>query len=136
MITDNFATFFDNAPAAATGTGAKVHVMPYVGRGEPVTVTALVKGPNAAAVNLTLTLKESDDGTTFTDVATFKLAKPDKLSAVAAFALPLDTAGKKYVRLDYALTGTATGLTVWAGVTRDHFAPYAKGQYLDGKEVA
>lgn len=136
MITDNFCIFFDNAVAAASGTGAPVHVMPYVGRGEPVNITAVVTGANAAAVTLTLTLKESDDGTTFTDVATFKMAKPDKLPTAAAFALPYNTVGQKYVRLDYTLTGAPAGLTIWAGVTRDHFAPYVKGQYVDGRKVA
>ncbi len=136
MITDKFCIFFDNTAAAASGTGAKVNVMPYVGRGEPVNVAVLVKGANAAAVDLALTLKESDDGSTFTDVATFTLKKPDKLPALTTFALPLPTVGKKFVRLDYALTGTPAGLTVFAGVTRDHFAPYSKGQYIDGKVVA
>ncbi|GHV58242.1 hypothetical protein FACS189460_5750 [Deltaproteobacteria bacterium] len=136
MIIDQFGVFFDNVAAVAAGTSGTVNVSPYAGRDNPINVTMIVTGANAAAVSLAVTLKESDDGTTFTDVAVYNLAKPDGAGAVLVFSLPY-MVKKKFVRLTYALTGAVTGLKVFAAVTRDHFAPYDKGQYIDhGKVVA
>jgi hypothetical protein len=85
---------------------------------------------------MAVTLEESDDKTNFTDVAVFTLRKTDAAGATLGFALP-QAVKKKFVRISYALTGAPAGLRVFSAVTRDHFAPYAEGQYIDaGKVVA
>lgn len=136
MITDQFCIFFDDKAAAASDTSSVVHVGLYAGRGCPIYVSALVKGANAAAVSVVVTIQESADGSTWNNLGTVNIHKPDELPALEAFELPLNLKDRQ-VRLSYALTGTATGLTIWAGVTREHFAPYAEGQFIDhGKVVA
>jgi hypothetical protein len=136
MILDQFCIFFDSVAAAATALSTPVNVSPYAGRDQPVNVTVTLSGSNGGTAKLAVTLQESDDKAAWADVATFNLDKPDDLAAVLVFALPYATS-KKFVRLSYALTGTPDGLTIFAGVTRDHFAPYAAGQYIDrGKVVA
>ena len=136
MIIDQFCVFFDNVDAAATADSPGVNVSPYAGRDEPVNITVILSGSNGGTASLAVKLQESDDNAAFTDVSTYTLAKPDAAGASLAFALPYPVK-KKFVRLSYALTGTPAGLKVFAAVTRDHFAPYAEGQYIDhGKVVA
>jgi len=134
MILDQFLIFFDHTAAEDSGVSAGVNLSAYAGRNEALSLTVLLNG--AKAVNLSATLQESDDQSAWETLASFPLAKPDKLSAILSFALPR-AAKKKFVRLAYALTGPAAGLKLWAGITRDHFAPYAPAQYIDaGKVVA
>lgn len=136
MITDKLCVFFDHQAAAAAAESAVVSVSPRAGRDEPVNVTVVVSGANEAAVSLAVKLQESADGTVWTDLTAINLMKPNALGAVGVFALPY-AAKQRRVRLSYTLTGAAAGLTVWAGITRDHFAPYEKGLYLDhGKAAA
>lgn len=135
MITDKFCIFFNNKTAAASDNSSVVSVSPWAGRDDPVNVTVVVSGANAAAVSLAVKVQQSEDGTTFHDVASFNVSKPDALGAVGVFALPYALKDRK-IRLAYTLTGTATGLTVWAGITREHFAPYEKGLYIDKGKVA
>ena len=131
MLIDQFCVFFDNVPAAATANSAAVNVSPYAGRDERVNVTVIVTGAGAASLEVTL---QESDATTFTDVTTYNLAKTAGVGAVLVFALPYPVA-KKFVRLSYDLTGTPTGLKIFAAVTRDHFAPYSAGQYIDHGKV-
>lgn len=133
MITDKLAIFFDNVAAAASGTSQTVSVSPFAGRNDPVYVTLTVSGANAAAVSLALKIQESADGAAnWTDVGTVNVSKPDAKPALSTFKLP--TALKeRFVRLTYTLTGTATGLKVFAGITRDDPALMTKGQYLGGR---
>jgi hypothetical protein len=145
MIIDQLNIFFDNTTGAASANGATIPLMPYMGRNEPVNVTFLARGPNVKPATLVVTLQESDDNSLFSDVVSFTVSKKDALPAVLVFALPYPLT-KRYVRLKYTLaltssgggeTATVAGFTIWAGVTRDHFAPYAQGQYIDrGKVVA
>lgn len=135
MITDKFCIFFSNKTAAASDNSEVVSVSPWAGRDDPVNVTVVVSGANSAAVSLAVKVQESEDGAAFTDVATFNVSKPDALGAVGVFALPYALKRRK-IRLSYTLTGSATGLTVWAGITREHFAPYEKGLYIDRGKVA
>ena len=134
MIIDQFCVFFDNVAAAASANSPGINVAPYAGRGEPVNITAILSGVGTGSMDIKL--QESDDNSTFTDVSSFVLTKPDAAGASRTFALP-GPVKKKFVRLSYTLTGTPAGLKVFAAVTRDHFAPYDKGQYIDhGKVVA
>jgi len=136
MITDQFCIFFDNEAVAASGISAAVNVSPFAGRDEPVNVTMIINGANAAAVTLTANIQESDDKTNWESLGTVPVTKPDALAVVKTFILPRETK-KKFVRVIYSVSATTTGLTFWAGITRDHFAPYAPGQYIDaGKVVA
>ena len=106
--------------------------MPYAGRGE-IFITLLAKGANAAAVTFNVTVQESADAT-FASVGTFSIQKPDELPVIKAIRLPADAKLRK-VRLSVAVTGTVIGLTLFAGVTRDHFAPYDDGLYIDKGKV-
>ena len=134
MIIDQLCVFFDNAAAEAAAVSPAINISPYAGRGEAVNITVLLTGPSAAG--LEITLQESGDNSAFADVFIFTLEKPDPAGAVLALALP-HPVRKKFVRLSHVLTGAPTGLKLFAAVTRDHFAPYAEGQYIDhGKVVA
>ena len=136
MIIDQLSIFFDNAVVAASAVSPGINVSPFAGRDEPVNVTTMLTGSNGGTAGLEITVQESDDKTTWSDVGTFHLEKPDTAAVILNFALPRPVK-KKFVRLSYELDGTATGLKIFAGVTRDHFAPYAKGQFIDkGKAVA
>jgi len=136
MIIDQFNVFFDNAPAEASADSPGVNIPPYAGRNEPVNITVLLNGANAAPVNMNITLQESDDNINFTSVSAFTLAKPDEPGAMLAFTLP-GPARKKFVRLSYTLTGAPAGLMVFAAITRDHFAPCSEGQFIDrGRAIA
>lgn len=131
MIIDQFNIFFDNAAAAASATGNVVELMPLMGRNEPVNVTFIAKGDEVNTFSLKL--EESKDGATFGTVATFGFTKG---AAPAAFtlALPKSLEGE-YVRLSYTATGTVSGTKIFAGITRDHFAPYTTGQFIDAGRV-
>jgi hypothetical protein len=136
MITDQFGVFFDDEAAAATMTSQAVRFMPYAGREDPIYVSLLARGANAAAVTFAVTVQESADNSTFTDVGAYSLSKPDAAAALAVIRLPL-AVKEKHVRLSVAVTGTVTGVTLFAGVTREHFAPYDDGLYIDkGRVIA
>ena len=136
MIIDQLCMFFDNVAVAATADSPGINVSPYAGRNEPVNVTVILSGSNGGTASMAIKLQESGDNAAFTDVSTYTLAKPDAAGASLTFALPYPVK-KKFVRLSYALTGAPAGLKVFAAVTRDHFAPYSDGQYIDhGKVVA
>lgn len=135
MIIDQFGVFFDDEAAAATMTSKTVHFNPYAGREVPIYITILAKGANTAAVTYTVTVQESSDNATFTDVGTADFEKSDAAPVMKVVRLPLGVK-EQYVRLSVAVAGEQTG-TLFAGVTRDHFAPYDKGLYIDaGKVVA
>jgi len=134
MIIDQFCVFFDDAAAAASMTGNIVNLMPYAGRGE-IFITLLAKGP--AAANFSVTVQESADGASFTDTASYSLQKPDSLPVVRTLRLPVETRLGK-LRLTAAATNeddNLDGLTLFAAVTRDHFAPYDVGLYIAGGRV-
>ena len=133
MIIDQFATFFDDQAAAASMTSQVVDFMPYAGRGE-IFITVLAKGANAAAVSFAVTVHESSNGTTFTNVATYPIAKPNGDAVLQAIRIPEPTRLGK-VRLSVAVTGAVAGITLFAGVTRDHFAPYDVGLYINKGKV-
>jgi acyl dehydratase len=133
MIIDQFAIFFDDEAAAASMTSNVVDFMPYAGRGE-IFITLLAKGANTAAVSFAVTVQESKDGTTFTSVATHPIAKPNRDAVLQAIRIPEPTRLGK-VRLAVAVTGAVAGLTLFAGVTRDHFAPYDVGLYINKGKV-
>ena len=135
MILDQFCMFFDNVAAAASADSQAVNVSPLAGRDEPLNITVILTG--AGPASMYVSVQESDDKTSgFADAGSFVLEKTGPAGAVLPIALPR-TVKKKFVRLSYTLTGTPAGLKVFAAVTRDHFAPYVPGQYIDhGKTVA
>jgi hypothetical protein len=132
MITDQLCVFFDDAAATASMTGSPVDVSLYSGRNEPVYISILSKG-GGGPMDIAATLEESADGTAFTAVGTSTFKRPDAMPAIFVMQLPLAT-NKPIIRLKLALSGTVGG-TVFAGVTRDHYAPYANGQYIDHGKV-
>jgi hypothetical protein len=135
MIIDNFGVFFNDVAAASSMTSAVVNVSPYAGRDDPTYITLLTKGPNAGkTVTYTVKIQQSEDNSTFTDVETFTLSKPDAQAVLEVVRLPLRVT-QPFVRLSAAATvasgGSLTGVTLFAAVTRDHFAPYSKGQFIN-----
>lgn len=133
MIIDQFGVFFDDKAAAASLTSNVVNVSPYAGRGDAAYISFLAKGANAAAVTYTVNVQESKNNATFATVGSFTLSKPNAAPVLKAIRLPVEVK-EQYVRLTVTASGTPAG-TVFAAVTRDHFAPYAEGQYIDGGKV-
>jgi len=141
MLIDQFNVFFDSTVGAASANSPGVNVSPFAGRDEPINITVILTG--AGVGTMAVKVQESNDNTTFTDAGTFGLEKAGPAGAVLTIALPRSVK-KKFVRLAYTLAGpqgdqswTPAGLKVFAAVTRDHFAPYAEGQFIDaGKVVA
>lgn len=132
MITDQYGVFFDDTAAAASMTSDVANFMPYAGREDPIYITLLAKGANAAS--FTVHVQQSADGSTFTAAGSFTLTKPANVAEVLTIRLPI-AVKEKHVRLAAEVTGTLTGVTLTALVTRDHYAPYAEGLYIDGGKV-
>lgn len=136
MITDKFNLFTDNVPVRANANSTTVSLMPFAGNNEPVNVTVIATEAYPAGAGLSVTVQESADNTTFSDVATYKFADLLKPEEVLSFSLPQELK-KKYVRLAYVVTGSPATGKLWAGITRDHIAPYESGLYINkGKVVA
>lgn len=133
MIIDEFGVFFDDAAASASMTSKALNFMPYAGREDPIFVSVLARGPNTAAVAYTVSVQQSEDNAAFATVASFALDKPDAGPVLKAIRLPVDVR-HPYVRLSIAASGPVAG-TVFAAVTRDHFAPYDEGLYIDAGRV-
>ena len=133
MIFDQLGMFFDGATLAATGTGAAIRVMPRIGRSEVANIVVCVAGTSTANT-LTIKVQESADNSAFTDVATYTLTKATAKAAIAVIPIPRETKAE-FIRLTYAATGTVTGSTVTAGITRGDVVPYEKGLWVDGKAV-
>ena len=136
MIIDQFGVFFDAVAATASMTGKVVNCNNYAGREDPVYITVVARGANTAAVTYTVNVQHSENGSAFTTVGTYTIAKPNAAPAIKAIRLPADVRFRN-VRLTVTATGTLTGQTLFAAVTQDHFAPYAEGQFINaGKVVA
>lgn len=133
MIIDEFGVFFDDDAASGSMTSRALPFMPYTGRGEPIIVSFLAKGTNPSAVTYTVSVQQSEDDAAFTTVGSFTISKPDTTPVLKAIRLP-EGVWLRYVRLSIAATGPVSG-TVFAAITRDHFAPYDEGQYIDAGRV-
>jgi hypothetical protein len=135
MIIDQLNVFFDDVAVAASKNSTALPTSIYSGRfPQKCNISVLVKGANAANVTFAVKVQESEDNAAFTDVATFSLVKKPALAGFLTFKLPEQTK-QKFVRLSYTATGTVTGLTIFAAVTRDDFQPYSPGQYVDHGKV-
>ena len=134
MIIDQFGVFFDNKASAASMTSDVVNFMSYAGREDPIYISLLAKGPNTAAVTYTVHVQQSENGSTFATAGTFTVAKPDAQAVLQAIRLPIAVKGP-YVRLSVTVSGAVTGGTLFAAVTRDHFAPYGEGLYINAGQV-
>ena len=133
MIIDQFGVFFDDTAATASMTSNVVNFMTYAGREDPIYISILAKGANGAAVTYTVNVQQSADNGTFATAGTFTMSKPNAAPVLKTIRLPIDVR-HPYVRLTITATGTLAG-TVFAGVTRDHFAPYDEGLFIDGGKV-
>lgn len=133
MIIDQFGVFFDDAAASGSMTSEGLTFMPYAGRGEPIIVSFLAKGANASAVTYTVNVQQSEDNATFATAGSFTISKPNAAPVLKAIRLP-EGVWRRYVRLSISATGPVSG-TVFAAITRDHFAPYDEGQYIDAGRV-
>lgn len=133
MITDQFAIFFDSDALAASGTGQVISAPPYSGRNNPINVTVTVNGAEKGDFEFAL---EQSDGSGFAEVVKYSVYKREGENMITGFAIPQSTK-EQYLRLLYAFSGDPTGMTIFAGVTRDHMAPYSEGQYItNGKVIA
>lgn len=135
MIIDQFGVFFDDEAAAAGMTSKTVNFMSYSGREDPIYISLLAKGGNASAVTFNVDVQQSADDSTFTTAGSFTVSKPDASAVLTSQRLPVDVK-EKFVRLSVSVTGTATGVTLFAAVTRDHVAPYDKGLFITRGKVA
>lgn len=133
MIIDQLGVFFDDTAVAASMTSEVIPFMPWAGREDPVYITLLAKGETTDALTFSIQFQQSEDSTTFETVATYEMKKPSADPVIKALRLPLMTK-YKYARMLVTVTGTVAG-TLFAGVTRDHFAPYEEGLYIDAGEV-
>ena len=129
MILDQLSIFFDHEEAEASAVSPKISLPPQAGPGGAALAVVVLTGRGGEAAALAVKLQESDDGQVFAETGSFTLEKPDEAGALLTFALPL-AVKKKFVRLSYALSGAPEGLKVFAGLTREHFAPYGPGQYI------
>ena len=134
MIIDQFGVFFDDKTTTASMTSSVVNFMSFAGREDPIYISLLAKGPNTAAVTYTVNVQQSENGTAFTTAGTFTLAKPNAQAVLQTIRLPVAVKGP-YVRLTVTVAGTVTGGSLFAAVTRDHFAPYEDGLYIDSGKV-
>lgn len=135
MLTDSLNIFTDNKAVRAAGNSEVVSVMPFLGKGNPVTVSVCVTETYPAAATLKITVQDSTDGTTFTDCGVVNApSEVMKKGGVFSFSLPQTVRGSN-VRLAYAVTGTPATGKLWAGVTRDTLEPMEKGQYIDAGKV-
>ena len=132
MIIDQFGVFFDDTAATASMTSSVVNFQPYAGREDPIYISLLAKGANAAT--FTVHVQQSEDNNTFTAAGSFTMTKAANMAELKAIRLPI-AVKEKYVRLTADVTGTVAGVTLFAAVTRDHFAPYDEGLYIDGGKV-
>lgn len=130
MIIDQLGVLFDDDAAASSMTSKVIPMMPYMGRNE-VYISLLARGANQSAVTFTVAIEEgeTEDGS-FTSIGTVILVKPDSNSVLQGILLP-KSVSKPFIRLAVTVTGTTTGVTLFAGVTRDSFEPYDVGLYID-----
>ncbi|CAK7067731.1 MAG: hypothetical protein DELT_01724 [Desulfovibrio sp.] len=126
MIIDQFGVFFDDTAAAASMTGKTVSLMPYAGREDSLRVFLLAKGANAAT--FTVRVQQSEDGATFTEAASFTMTKGAGTATVMNVPLPF-AVKRNHIRLTADVSGTVAGVTLFAAVTGEHFAPYEDGLY-------
>jgi hypothetical protein len=136
MLLDNLSRFVDGAvPATTAAATSSIEMSNYAGRNEPVNILAEWRGTgNSAALTLTIEFQESADNATFTAVDSWTLAKPAATEVVEFYQVP-PTTTKKYVRLSVKSSAAGTGTTFSAGLVRERFLPYSKGQYIDGGKV-
>ena len=131
MITDAFSIFFDSVASAATATSNALNLMSYFARNEVVNLTFLASGTSTNAT-FTIAVSDSPDGTTYTKVSEHYLKKPNTEAGLLTIRLAPDIKGP-FVRVSYS--GGATGMTIFAGITRDHVALYENGMYIDKGKV-
>ena len=128
MLIDQTLVFSDNVPVRANGNSETVDVMPFIGKGNEVLVSACVTEPYPAAATLKITIQNSMDGNTFTDCSVVSApADVLKKGGVFSFSLPKNVRGPK-VRLAYAVTGTPATGKLFAGVSRDATEAMEAGQ--------
>ena len=131
MITDAFRIFFNSVASAATATSNALNLMSYFARNEVVNLTFLASGASTGTT-FTIAVHESADNTTFNKVSEHYLKKPNTEAGLLTIRLAPDIKGP-YVRISYS--GGATGMKIFAGITRDHVAQYGKGMYIDKGKV-
>lgn len=136
MITDRFNLFTDNETVRATGVSTAVKLMPYAGNDEPLHVTVIATEKYPATAGITVTVQKSEDGVTYTGAGVYPFTNLTGPDARLCFTLSgLGTA--TWVRLAYTVTGNPDTGKLWAGITREHIAPYEPGLYINkGRVVA
>ncbi|EHU1613539.1 hypothetical protein A0118_RS02495 [Acinetobacter baumannii] len=123
-LVDKLLQFSDKqAIAAGTSTFTLDTVYKSVGTaGLPVCLQGHVVGPANATV--TVTLEESDDGTTFKAAAASKAFTAAELNKGTFFYV--NNATKRFIRLSYAVANAPTGsISAWLGNKADIRVNYA-----------
>ncbi len=96
----------------ANGNGSGVRVGPQA-RGK-VKCVIQISAVSGTAPTIDFKLQESDDNSTFTDIANSKF---DQINAVGVYKQEFSTT-KKYVRLAWTVGGTSPSFTTWAYVDK------------------
>jgi len=136
MLIDQNSVFFDDATAAASMTSKVIGLMPYAGREDAGNITFTARGANTSPVTFTVNVEESADKAAFATVGVFTVEKTGSAPAMQTLSLPASVK-ERFVRLSVTATGGTAGLTVFAGLTQEDFAPYDKGLFINaGKVVA
>lgn len=135
MIIDNLNVFTDNFTVRSNNSSVVLDLSPSIGTGDPLNVTVIVTEAYAAAVTLTVNVQDSNDGLAFSTVGSFVLDKPSRAGSMLQFPMPYNVT-RPYVRLSYTVSGTTSTGKLFAALTREHFAPYGDGLYIEkGKKV-
>ena len=120
----------------ANGHSTAVKLMPFTGHDDPIHVTVVATEAYPQSSGLTVTVQVSEDGESYASVAVHPFSGLGGADARLCFTLP--GLGKaSWVRLAYTVTGNPASGKLWAGITREHIAPYEPGLYIDkGRVVA
>lgn len=109
---------------ALTTTAASTDVLDMenrtkVGRGKPLRVVVVVTEDFDGGTNLDIALQDSADDSSFANVATTGATLTASLTAGKTFEFKLPSEIRRYLRLNYTITGTHTAGKVYAGIVQD-----------------
>lgn len=135
MIIDSNLMLFEGAVSTKTGDPVGLTSLHIPGKAEPIPVLLRCTETLAGATSVTVKLQQSDaaDGT-FTDVpgSALTLAAADfKVGKLAGWRFLPRGAVKQWLRLDVAVTGTATAGALFCAVMREEDEGYEAGQYIN-----
>lgn len=137
MLIDQNLVFFDSA-TLATGDSAEVGLTSFLkpGREDPIPVCfKVVGGDITGATVITIKLQCADKkGGSYEDVPGSSVSIADESGTKNGMAIAwryLPNAGKPWLKVNVAATGSGSGGKIFAAVVREVDLPYEKGMYID-----